>query len=67
MKRTHTIHCLRHSIAIPLPGNGTNLRYIREWPGHESSKTTEIYTHVSKMDFDKFHNPPDELFSDTGL
>jgi len=29
-------------------GNGTNLRYIYKLLGYNSSKTTEIYTHVTK-------------------
>jgi len=28
--------------------SGVDLRYIQEIFGHKSSKTTEIYTHVSK-------------------
>jgi integrase len=35
--------------------------FIKELLGHESSKTTEIYTHVSQKDFANFKNPLDEL------
>ena len=59
-KRVYT-HLLRHSFASHHLEQGTDLRYIQEWMGHESSKTTEIYTHVSKTDFQKFKNPLDDI------
>ncbi len=58
-------HILRHSFATHHLEQGTDLRYIQEWLGHGSSKTTERYTHVSNKDFIKFKNPIDDLIDDT--
>jgi len=56
-----TPHSLRHSFATHLLEQGINLRYIQELLGHNSSKTTEIYTHVARNNIGKIRNPLDDL------
>lgn len=55
------VHSLRHSYATHLHENGLDIRYIQELLGHKSSKTTEIYTHVSRRNLIQVRSPIDDL------
>jgi len=61
LKQTVTPHMLRHTFATHHMEQGTELRLIQEALGHASSKTTEIYTHVSRKNIKNMRNLLDDM------
>jgi integrase/recombinase XerD len=55
------VHSLRHSYATHLHENGLDIRFIQELLGHRSSRTTEIYTHVSRRNIAVIKSPIDDI------
>ena len=51
IKKEVSVHSLRHGFATHILETGIDLRYIQDLLGYKSSKTTEIYTYVSKKSF----------------
>jgi len=56
-----TMHTLRHTYATHSLENGVDIRYIQSMMGHDSIKTTEIYTHITTKGFDQIKSPLDNL------
>lgn len=50
-----TPHTMRHSFATNMLKNNANLLYIRDFLGHQSIQTTEMYTHVVNNDLRKIY------------
>ncbi|MBL0340597.1 MAG: tyrosine-type recombinase/integrase [Bacteroidetes bacterium] len=61
LPKKHKFHDLRHSYATHMMDAGTNQHVIQKVLGHNSIRTTEIYTHVSKTLLQKIYNPFDNL------
>jgi integrase/recombinase XerD len=55
------VHSLRHSYATHLHESGLDIKYIQELLGHKSTRTTEIYTHISRRNLISVRSPIEDL------
>ena len=60
-KKSINLHMLRYRYATHLLETGTDLRHIQALLVQSSSKTTEIYTHVSTKSLKNTKSPFDDL------
>lgn len=58
-----TVHTLRHSYATHLLEAGVNLRVIQETLGHQSPKTTAVYTHMTPAVLEGLTTTIDQLMA----
>ncbi len=56
-----SLHTLRHSFATHLMERGVDIRYIQQFLGHTSIKTTAIYAHVSPASLLQIQSPLDMM------
>lgn len=59
-----SVHTLRHSYATHLLEKSVNLRLIQEYLGHNSPKTTAIYTHLTSKVQDAGYRAVNELVNE---
>ena len=62
-----TVHTLRHSFATHSVQNNVNLRHIQAMLGHNSPKTTEIYTKTIEINNKKITSPLDIIINNRNL
>lgn len=67
IRKNISARTLRHSFATHLLEHGTDLRYIQSLLGHESSRTTERYTQVTKKGFEQLISPLDIVMNCSNL
>lgn len=68
IKKRITVHSLRHSFAVHMLKNGTDIRYIQEMLGHSSFHTSYQYTRVQieylKKMYSQYHPFENQLYED---
>lgn len=67
-EKGYTLHSIRHACATHLLENGSDVRYVQELLGHESLKTTQRYTRLSreriKAMYRTYHPRENELYEE---
>jgi len=61
IEKKASIHTLRHSFATHLLESGIDIRYIKEFLGHTSIRTTERYLHVARDKAARIKSPLDTI------
>lgn len=61
ISKAATPHTLRHSYASHLLESGIDIRVIQEILGHNSIRTTQIYTHISSANIKSVKSPIDDI------
>jgi len=56
-----SLHSLRHSFATHLLEGGTDIRFIQKFLGHNSIKTTTVYTHITQRSSKNIESPLDKM------
>jgi len=59
IKKSASVHTLRHSFATHLLEEGTEIPYIQNLLGHSDSRTTSIYLHVARKKLSTVVSPID--------
>ncbi len=61
LQKSVTPRMLRHSYATHQLENGISIRYVQDLLGHNSIKTTELYTCVTTVSKNNITSPLDRL------
>lgn len=61
IKKSATVHTLRHCFATHLIESGTSIYHIQKLMGHTNPKTTSIYIHLTRKDLLNVKSPLDLL------
>jgi site-specific recombinase XerD len=64
LNKRASVHTLRHSYATHLLEAGVNLRQIQAYLGHNSPKTTALYTHLTEQAFQQTQHLLHHLMED---